>query len=99
MRQTIVVIAAALLLTACPGKVRKPDLPSGTVIKPEAIVVERRVYVPIPAHLTEELPVAEGPIEQCWPVAADRKAQVEKANARFREIAEIEGTVVEGDTP
>ena len=99
MRLMLLAALCIALLTGCPGQARKPDLPSGTVVKPEAVLVERRVHVAIPERLTEELPIAEGPVDMCWPVAADRRAQLVKANARFREIAEIEGTAVEDDAP
>ena len=96
----LLAIAAALaLLTGCPGQARKPDLPSGTVVKPTAVLVEREVYVAVPTNLTQERPIAEGPLERCWFVAADRKAELVKANAQLREIAEIEGTVLRDGKP
>lgn len=98
MRLLAIVVALALL-TGCPGKARKPDLPGSTVVKPTAVLVEREVYVAIPANLTQERPIAEGPLERCWFVAADRKAELTKANAQLREIAEIAGTVLRDDKP
>lgn len=93
-------IAATLvaLLTACPGPVR-PDLPEGPGVAPEIVVVERKVYVEIPAHLTAELPVAEGPIAQCFSVAASRRAAIVTGNAQLREIAGIQGTAVPAQEP
>lgn len=83
----------AALLTACPGPVR-PDLPEGPGVAPEVVVVERRVYVGIPAHLTAQQPIAEGPIAQCFSVAAARRAAIQTGNANLREIAAIQGTAV-----
>lgn len=98
MRLLTVALALALL-AGCAREARKPDLPSSTVVKPTAVVVEREVYVAIPAHLTEERPIATGPVEQCWPVAVERKAELIKANAQLREIGEIQGTPVKGGQP
>ena len=88
---------AALLLAAC-GRDRddvRPDLPASDGVAPEVVIVYRDRYVPIPAHLTQPMPIAEGSIAQCFDVAAQRKAEQVKGNARFAEIAAIQGTEVE----
>lgn len=93
MRAALALVLLLPALAACRHD-RKPDLPGGTVVRPEAVIVERLVYVPVPAALTAELPIAEGPIAQCFDVAAQRRAAVQTANARFRAIRDIEGTPV-----
>lgn len=95
MHALAILLIAATTLTACRHD-RKPDLPATTVVQPEVVVVERRVYVAIPPRLTQPLSIAEGPIAQCFAVAAKRRAALEKANARLYEIAQIEGTPVAG---
>lgn len=83
-------------LAACGDDNVRPDLPdAGQVVRPEVVIVERRVYVPVPSELTRPVPIAEGPISQCFSVAAARKKAAEVANARLAEIAAIEGTEVE----
>jgi len=81
-------------LAGCASKGAKPDLPPSTPITPEIVIVERKVYVAIPASLTQEQPIAEGSIAQCFHVAAQRRAALVKANARLREIGAIQGTAV-----
>lgn len=85
----------ALLATSCADKHVKPDLPDpGTAVAPRVVFVDRVRYVAIPADLTREEAVAEGPLSQCPAVAADRKAGLVRANARLREISQIQGTEV-----
>lgn len=91
-------VAVCVLLAAC-GRERadlKPDLPpAGAVVAPQLVVVEKRVYVPIDARLTQPEPVAEGPIGQCFEVAARRRSAIAKLNSKLAEIAAIQGTEVE----
>lgn len=72
----------------------KPDLPGSTPVAPRIFYVDRVRYVQVPANLTQELPIAEGPLAQCPDVAAARKAGQKKANAQLREIRAIQGTEV-----
>lgn len=94
-------LAAIALTVALAGCCRdrhelKPDLPdAGTVVAPEIVVVEKRVYVPIPAAITRPEPIAEGPIAQCFEVAAQRRAALERANAKIAQCAAVQGTEVE----
>lgn len=90
----LIALAIAVLLAACGRKDLKPDLPTGTVVTPSVVYVDRYVYVAIPASLTTEQPIAEGPLSQCPDVAAARKAGQRKANAQLREIRAIQGTAV-----
>lgn len=91
---------ALVLLAACGRDNVRPDLPGdGHAVVPEVVIVERRVYVPIDPALTEPLAIAEGSITQCFDVAAQRRAALEVANARLREIAAIQGTEVEDEQP
>jgi hypothetical protein len=98
MRAIAAAIAVVALLAGC-GHARqnvRGDLPDPrTAVQPELQVVERYVYVPVPAHLTRPEPVAEGSLAECPIVARNRRAALERANARFREIATIQGTEVE----
>lgn len=93
-----VVPLLVLVLVAC-GRDHagiQPDLPTAcTAVAPEVQVIERIVYVPIKRELTREEPIAEGPIAQCFDVAAKRRAALERINSRVREISEIQGTEVE----
>lgn len=97
MRTALMLLAccAALLLPACNRANLKPDLPgAGTVVKPEIVYVDRFVYVAIPASLTDEMPIAEGPLSQCPDVAAQRKKAAAVLNSRMRQIRAIQGTEV-----
>lgn len=91
----LILIAAALTLAACSRDNVRPDLPDGEgSVAPEVVIVERVRYVPIPANLTRPMEIAEGPITQCFEVAAARKAEQIKGNARLAEIGAIQGTEV-----
>ena len=91
----LIAIALLLVLAAC-NKTVKPDLPgAGTIVKPEIVQVVRKVYVPIPDALTQEQPIAEGPLAQCPSVAAQRKASLRKANGQLRQIHAVQGTEVQ----
>ena len=88
-------LTAALLVLALCGATcqRKPELPDpGVAVRPEPVIVERRVYVPIPRELTRREPVAEGPIPMCFDVAAQRRAALDRVNARLEQIEAIQGT-------
>lgn len=93
MRLSAIAIAALLILAlAGCDRVRKPDLPGGTVVMPKVVTVTREVYVRVPAELTDALPIAEGPLSQCPMVAADRKQQLLKANADRKAVRALSGT-------
>ena len=93
---TAIALAAALSGCCRDRHDLKPDLPdAGTVVAPEIVVVEKRVYVPIPAAITRPEPIAEGPIAQCFEVAAQRRAALERANAKIAQCAAVQGTEVE----
>lgn len=90
----LILLLLAAGLAGC-NKVRKPERPGQAVaIAPQPVVIVKRIYVPIPAALTQPEPVAEGPIAQCFDVAAQRRAALERANAKLRKTAAIEGTEV-----
>ena len=73
----LLLITIALLLTSgCKRAAVRPDLPTGPATVPELLLVDRKVYVPIPAELTRERPIAEGSIAQCFEVGAARKAEL-----------------------
>lgn len=94
----LVAIACLLALAACSrdrGELR-PDLPgAGTVVQPEVVVVEKIVYVPIPAALLKLEPIAEGPITQCFEVAAQRRAALQRCNAKLQQVGTVQGSEVE----
>lgn len=82
-------------LTACGKGNVKPDLPGAdTIVTPTVVTVERIVYVKVPAELTRPELIAEGPIAQCFDVAAQRRAALQRANSKLRQISEIQGTKV-----
>ena len=96
-RWLLVVIAVLLLvvIAGCGSAPRAPDLPGADlVVRPTLVTVERRHYVPVPAELTVPEPIATGAIAEVFAVAAERRAALERANARLRQIAEIQGTEV-----
>ncbi len=82
------------LMSGCTRDNVRPDLPQAAAVTPQVVIVERKVFVAIPAHLTRTLPVAEGAINQCFDVAARRRAAQATLNAQLVEIAAIEGTEV-----
>lgn len=91
----VIAVALVLSLAGCFRDDKRPDLPGdGHVVEPELVEVERRVYVKIPARLTQPEPIAEGPITEAFEVARQRRAALERANAKLREIAAIQGTEV-----
>lgn len=93
-----ILIAAALLTVACTrdrDDVKAdlpPSCPAGSA--PEIRIVERKVYVPVPASLTRREEIAEGPLAECPQVARDRRAAVERVNSRLQQIEQLQGTEV-----
>ncbi len=85
-----------LALTGCGLKnIARSELPDqSTAVLPKVQVIERIVYVKVPPRLTQQEPVPEGPIDQCFEVAAARRAVIERQNARAAETAAIQGTEV-----
>lgn len=83
------IAVACALVTGCATRTVYVDRPG-----PERIV-ERKVYVAIPAALTAPLAIATGPLPQCPVVARDRRTQLELGNARFEAIAKIQGQPAE----
>lgn len=91
----LIILAAVALLSACKHQAR-PDLPGpGMAVAPTVVTVERVVYVAIPARLTRPESIAEGPIAQCFDVAAKRRAALQRANAKLTQISTIQGTEVQ----
>lgn len=93
MRMPAIAIALLLViaLAGC-NRVRKPDLPGGVIVKPQVVTITREVYVRVPAELTDQLPIAEGPLAQCPMVAAERKQQLQRANADRKAVRSLSGT-------
>lgn len=87
------VVALAALPAAC-GLTKPSASPVQCAVAPEPVVVERRVYVTIPAALTRTEAVPEGPIAQCFDVAAQRRAVIERLNGRAEQVRAIQGTEV-----
>lgn len=86
-------IVATLALTACGHDTVKPDLPGvDTVVAPKIVYVDRIVYVRVPPALTQPEPMAEGPIAQCFTVAAERRAALDRCNSKLKRIDAIQGT-------
>lgn len=80
-----VVALAALSLSAC------------TLLKPRVVKeyvtveVERIRYVEVEPELTDQHPIAEGPLSACPDVAAKRKEQLRLCNIDKAAIRAIEG--------
>ncbi len=87
-------IAAALLVLAGCDRLRKSEADHSVAVAPQPVVIMQRVYVPIPKVLTAPEPIAEGPIAQCFDVAAQRRAAQERANAKLKQIGLVQGTEV-----
>lgn len=83
----------AAVLAAC-GRTKPDAGPAQCAVTPEPVVVERRVYVRIPAALTRTEAVPEGPITQCFEVSAQRRAVIERLNGRAEQVRAIQGTKV-----
>lgn len=93
--RALILLATVALLSACKPAV-KPDLPGADkIVSPTVVTVERVVYVAIPANLTRPEPMAEGPIAQCFDVAAKRRAALQRANSKLTQIGRIQGTEVQ----
>lgn len=93
--RALLLIVALLTLAACKHAV-KPDLPGpDKIVTPTVVTVERVVYVRVPADLTKPEPIAEGPIAQCFDVAAQRRAALARANSKLKQISQIQGTEVQ----
>lgn len=82
----------ALIATGCAGKGTKPDVPRGIIVQPKLVEVVRKEYVSVPPQLTDQLPIAEGPLSQCPVVAAERKKALKKANADRASVRALSGT-------
>lgn len=91
---------ACLALAACGNKQTRPDLPdpAGAVV-PTVQVVERIVYVPIDSALTGLEPIAEGPLAVCPQVAAERRAALQRCNAKLQQIERVQGSKPEAQRP
>ncbi|TAA45648.1 hypothetical protein [Pseudoxanthomonas winnipegensis] len=87
----IVLLLAAL--TGCPLR-KDASAPQVCAVNPQPVVIVQRVYVPIRDSLTATEPVAEGPLDQCPSVAAQRKAALKRANAKLQQIQQVQGTEV-----
>lgn len=59
--------------------------------EPRIVYVDRVVYVPVPAELTDPPEIATGPLAHCPAVAAARRAELEQCAARLRAIRAIQG--------
>jgi hypothetical protein len=96
MRNCLAILLMAALTGCVAGKgVTQGQLPEArTAVLPKVQIVERRVYVKIPPHLTKRSAVPEGPIPQCFEVAAQRRQVIEEQNARLEKIDTIQGTEV-----
>jgi len=86
-------ILLPFVLGGCPRQDLTRSCPPAAV-KPEPVIVERKVYVSIPAELTPEPVVAEGPLSECPNVAAARRKTIETCAANMRKIRGIQGTAV-----
>lgn len=89
-------IMALLMLAGCGNQdaVRGELPPAASAVVPKVQIVERVVYVKVPDRLTPQEEVPEGPIAQCFDVAAARRAVIERQNARAAEVRAIQGTEV-----
>lgn len=95
-----------LIVGLLAGCATNPDarLPAAEgAVRPVVQVVERYIYVPIDSVLTGPETIAEGPLSMCPQVAAQRRAALERCNAKLAAIAGQQGTAVdaegEGDEP
>ena len=90
----LLILAAGLAACASSGEAL-PD--SRTAVQPVVQVVERYIYVPIDSVLTGTEFIAEGPLSMCPQVAAQRKAALQRCNAKLTQIGGQQGTAVELD--
>ena len=102
MSRTVQLLSAlaCLALAACGNQQTRPDLPdpAGAVV-PTVQVVERIVYVPIDSALTGLEPIAEGPLAVCPQVAAERRAALQRCNAKLQQIQQVQGSKPEAQRP
>ncbi len=95
MRLVLLLLPLVVLATSCQRGDVRPDLPPACPSGDAQVrVVTRTVYVDVPARLTVQEPIAEGPLSECPAVAAERRAAIERANARAAQIRAIKGTEV-----
>lgn len=95
MRVAAALLAVVVLITTgCGRKDVKPDVPRGVIVKPQPVTVTRTVYVAVPAELTDPLPIAEGPLNQCPDVAAARREALKRANADRAKVRALSGAAV-----
>lgn len=87
-----IILAFALVLSACGRKDVKPDVPRGIIVQPKVITVTRTEYVGVPDKYTDPLPIAEGPLSMCPDVAAARAEALRKANAHRKSVRALSGT-------
>lgn len=93
--RALAMLTSALLLAGCGVAPRKPDVPgTDMLVSPTLVTIDRRSYVPVPDNLTAPEPIATGAIAECFAVSAERRAALERANAKLRSIAVIQGTEV-----
>lgn len=90
----ILTVAVFAAMNAACGPAKPDAGPVQCAVAPEPVVVERRVYVSIPPSLTRTEAVPEGPIAQCFDVAAQRRAVIERLNGRAEQVRAIQGTEV-----
>lgn len=78
-------LVIAFISSACIGCVPK------VVTRYVTVEVEKKVYVPIPAQLTETHIIDEGPLSACPQIAFKRKVELEKCNIDKRAIIAVSG--------
>lgn len=90
----LLTIAAVLILAACtPKQAQRPDPP------PKIVEVPVKIYVPVPADLTEPCPIAKGTLAEIPKVARARRQSLESCNADKAAIRKIQGTPVPEPVP
>lgn len=96
MPRLVGLLIAGLLAGCASG----PDTrlpPAEGAVRPVVQVVERIVYVPIDSVLTGPEFIAEGPLSMCPQVARERRAALERCNAKLAAVAAQQGTAVDGE--
>ncbi|TAA18200.1 hypothetical protein EA658_13695 [Pseudoxanthomonas winnipegensis] len=89
----LLIVLLSAMLAGCP--LRKDTSTSQVcAVSPQPVVIVQRFYVPIRDSLTATEPVAEGPLDQCPSVAAQRKAALKRVNAKLQQIGQVQGTEV-----
>lgn len=95
--RALLVFALIAALSGCSlgrDSARSPLPSTQSAVVPKLQIIERRVYVKVPANLTKRSAVPEGSLPQCFEVAAQRRQVIEEQNARFEKIESIQGTEV-----